>query len=115
MRHGHGKKIFDSRPHKLLDVRGRRVVLYFEKDPDRTYERSNVESSGFKALLVKQYDFRARGCGKARLKKLLLIKEKWEQGSGAVTPPKYSPSESFLTLGKVLDLTLGDIYFVHKS
>jgi hypothetical protein len=90
------------------------VVVYFEKNPNALFLRENIESLGFKALLLKQYDYRVRGCGRTHYRKLQEIKLQWE--TGGMTPPRYVPATGFLSLGRALDLTKGEIVeFRHKD
>ncbi len=113
MRHRHTKNAFPRRPYLTTTSVGDVVIVYFEKNPDELLARDNIESSGFRQLLLKQYDFRCRGIGKKHYQKLLEIKLQWE--TGGMSPPQYVPAQGFLTLGRVLDLSRDEVEFRHKD
>lgn len=113
MRHRHTKNQFPRRPFKTKTESGESVTVYYEKNPNAMYSRENVDSLGFRALLLKQYDYRVRGCGKNHFRKLLDIKHQWE--TGGMSPPRYVPAKGFLTLGRVLDFSKGEVEFKHKD
>lgn len=113
MRHRHTKNAFPRRPYKTMTTTGESVVVYFEKNPNALFARDNIESLGFRALLLKQYDYRVRGIGRRHYRKLLEIKSQWE--TGGMTPPRYVPAPGFLRLGRVLDFTKGEVEFQHKD
>lgn len=114
MRHRHTKNQFPRRPYKTVTHEGECVTVFFEKNPNALFSRDNVESLGFRALLLKQYDYRCRGIGRKHYRKLLDIKLQWE--TGGMTPPRYVPASGFLALGRALDLTKGEVIeFRHKE
>lgn len=113
MRHRHTKNRFPRRPFKTKTESGETVIVYYEKNPNALYSRENVDSLGFRALLLKQYDYRTRGCGKSHYRKLLDIKDQWEMGGMA--PPRYVPAKGFQSLGRVLDFSKGEVEFKHKD
>jgi hypothetical protein len=113
VRHRHTKNQFPRRPYKTVTHEGDSVTVFFEKNPNALFLRENIESSGFKALLLKQYDYRLRGIGKQHYQKLLEIKIQWE--TGGMSPPRYVPAKGFLTLGRVLDFSRGEVEFRHKD
>lgn len=114
MRHRHTKNAFPRRPYETSTDSGESVVVYFEKNPNALYSRENVESLGFQALLLKQYDYRNRGVGRKHYQKLCDIKSQWE--TGGMTPPRYVPVSGFLSLGRVLDLRQVEVAeFSHKD
>jgi hypothetical protein len=114
VRHRHTKNAFPRRPYKTVTDSGESVVVYFEKNPNFLFSRENVDSFGFKELLLKQYDYRQRGVGRKHYRKLLDIKVQWE--TGGMTPPRYVPARGYLMLGRVLDFTRGEVTeFRHKD
>jgi hypothetical protein len=114
VRHRHTKNQFPRRPYRTVTHQGDNVTVYFEKNPNCLFSRENVESFGFKQLLLKQYDYRCRGVGKKHYRKLLDIKIQWE--TGGMTPPRYVPAKGFLSLGRVLDFSKGEVVeFRHKD
>lgn len=113
MRHRHTKNQFPRRPYKTVTNSGEFVTVFFEKNPNALYSRINVESFGFQALLLKQYDYRRRGIGRRHYQKLLDIKNQWI--TGGMTPPRYVPAKDFLSLGRVLDLKGEVVEFRHKD
>lgn len=114
VRHRHTKNQFPRQPYKTTTDSGEAAVVYFEKNPNCLFSRENVESFGFKQLLLKQYDYRCRGIGRKHYRKLLDIKIQWE--TGGMTPPRYVPAKNFRSLGRVLDLHKSeDVEFKHKD
>lgn len=113
MRYRHTKNLYPRRPYKTMDDEGRTFIVYFEKNPNALFTRENVESFSFKALLLKQYEYRARGIGRKHYSKLLNIKFQWE--TGGMSPPRYVPAPCFMALGRALDLSKDEVTFRHKD